>query len=101
MGLRQCIVCKREVPEGYESEHLSANHFGPHIFWFNMRQHQTMEPSMTMGDVVKMVDGNTRYHVFEEREGGDIPWGHGVAVDLTNTPRFYTVPPATYPNPEI
>lgn len=106
MGLRQCAVCKRSVPQGYESDHVAANHLGPHVFWFNMRKYQTMEPSMTALDLKKFVAREDKLYsenaiqgfVFEDRGKG---WDHDpcytnvIAIDLTQTPHFYTMPGAT------
>ena len=96
MSKRQCIVCQQWVREGDEKEHLRASHLGPHYFWFDCRQFRTMEPSMTMGDIRKLVDAPTFYPVFEDRDGEEIPWGDGVAVDLTREPHFFAIPPATW-----
>lgn len=95
MGLRQCVVCKRQVPQGYERDHLQANHLGPHQFWFNMRQYQTMAASMSAGDLKRMADAVMSRPVIEEREGGDHYYSDAEAVDLTRGSHFYTVPPAT------
>ena len=57
--MRQCIVCKREVPQGYERDHLQANHLGPHVWWFNCRQFQTMEPSISVAEIKRMADTNS------------------------------------------
>lgn len=96
MGMRECIVCKRHVPEGYERDHINANHLGPHTFWFGARRFQTMEPSMTIAEIARMANASLSYQIFEEREGGDIGRTHGEAVDLTRQPHFYAVPPATH-----
>lgn len=95
MGLRQCVVCKRDVPQGYESDHLAANHLGPHIFWLNMRQYQTMSASMSAAEVKKMGDAVPMRPLIEEREGGDYYYYDAEPVDLTRAAHFYTVPPAT------
>jgi hypothetical protein len=95
MGMRQCIVCKREVPQGYERDHLQANHLGPHTFWFDAKQFTVMEPSMTIAELKKLANTNAGYQFYEEREGGDVPWSDGQSVDLTQRPHFYAVPPAT------
>lgn len=95
MGMRQCVVCKREVPQGYESDHLAANHLGPHQFWFNMRKYQTIGASMSAADLKRMVNAVIGRPVFEEREGGDHYYSDAEAIDLTRCSHFYTVPPAT------
>lgn len=95
MGMRQCAVCKREVPQGYESDHLAANHLGPHVWWFNMRQFQTMEASLSATKIKKMGDAVPMRPLIEEREGGDYYYYDAEAVDLTRGSHFYTVPSAT------
>ena len=96
MGERTCIVCGKLVPAGYETDHLRANHLGPHHFWFNAKKHLTMEPSMTIADIKKMVDAVPGYQVFRERPGDtDLGIGDSESVDLTNEPHFWAAPPAT------
>lgn len=95
MGLRQCVVCKRDVPQGYEGDHLAANHLGPHVFWFNMLQYQTMLASMSAAEIKRMGDTVPMRPLIEEREGGDHYYSDAEAVDLTRGSHFYTVPPAT------
>lgn len=95
MGMRQCIVCKREVPQGYERDHLQANHLGPHVWWFNARQFQTMEPSMTVAEIKRLADSSYGYQFYEERDGADIYFCDDESVDLTNRPHFHAAPPAT------
>ena len=95
MGMRTCIVCKREVPQGYEQDHLRANHLGPHEFWFNMRKYQTMEPSMQAFEIKKLADASAGYQIFEERGDKQIYYGDSESVDLTQGPHFFAVPPAT------
>jgi hypothetical protein len=36
------------------------------------------------------------YQLHEERDGRDIYYGDGEAVDLTREPHFFSVPPASY-----
>lgn len=95
MGERQCIVCNRFVPQGYEQDHLRANHLGPHVWWFNAQQFQTMEPSMTAAEIKRLADTSSGYQFFEERDGKCTYYSDGQAVDLTNRPHFFAVPPAT------
>lgn len=95
MSERQCIVCKRFVPQGYEQDHLRANHLGPHVWWFNARKFQTAEPSMTVGEIKKLANESYSYQFYEEREGEQTYYGDSEAVDLTQRPHFYAVPPAT------
>src|ERR1019366_3032074 len=94
---RQCVVCKRFYAENNLDEHLQNNHLGPHEFWFDMRKYKTSAPSMTIGELVKMVDASTINQVFEDMLGAspDVPLSHNMAVDLTREPHFYCVPPAT------
>lgn len=93
---RQCIVCNKTVAATDVQEHLSANHLGPHYFWFDAREFRTMEPSMVVSDLKRLVDASPLYPVYEDRGGKQIPFGDGVAVDLTREPHFYTLIPATF-----
>jgi len=96
MGMRQCAVCKREVPQGYEQDHLRANHLGPHEWWFNGQKFCTMAPSMTVIEIKALADSSSGYHFFQEREGAPaIYYSDGESVDLTQRPHFFAVPPAT------
>lgn len=95
MSDRLCIVCGKKVPRKYELAHLRSNHLGPHRFWFDAREYQTMEPSLTMAEIKQIVGCLSGYQAYEEREGGDIPWEDGVSVALTHGPHFYARPPAT------
>jgi hypothetical protein len=90
-----CIVCKREVPQGYEQDHLRVNHLGPHTFWFDMRKYITMEPSMRAMEVKRLADATPLYQMFEERDGKQVYFGDSESVDLTHGPHFFAVPPAT------
>lgn len=92
---RTCVVCGKVVIETDIQEHLSAAHLGPHYFWFNAKKYRTMEPSMKIIEIVKMVDASTIYQVYEDRDGHEIPWSHGASVDLTQEPHFFALPPAT------
>jgi len=94
---RQCLVCKRTVAQGYEEEHLEANHLGPHYFWFNAQRYMTMQPSMQVARLIALVDTTPSYQLYLESKDNspDIALGHGEAVDLTQEPHFYAVPPAT------
>lgn len=92
---RQCIVCGKTVIETDTKEHLANNHLGPHYFWFAARKFRTMEPSMLVSDLKKLVDAAPNEPVFEDRDDKLIPWGDGVCVDLTREPHFTAIPPAT------
>jgi hypothetical protein len=95
MGERACIVCGKKVPDGYQMDHLRSNHLGPHYFWFDAKRYTTMEPSMSMSEVKRLAGTSPMYQAYEERNGGDIPWGDAQSVDLTHEPHFYAAPPAT------
>lgn len=95
MGTRECVVCRKPVPQGYEADHLAANHLGPHEFWFNMRRFQTKEASMSAAELKRLANAPMILPVIEEREGGDYYYYDAEAVDLTRGSHFYTVNPAT------
>lgn len=98
MGMRQCAVCTAMVPEGYERDHLRANHFGPHRFWFGAVEYITDEPSMLARDILMKYYGTIPVLGFlsEDRNGQFICFDHGHAVDLTHEPHLCYVPPATW-----
>lgn len=93
---KQCAVCKKFVADADVEEHLGTNHLGPYYFWFDARKYRTMSPSMQIADIKKLADASPLYQVYEERDGGDIPWGDCEHVDITYEPHFFATPPATY-----
>lgn len=95
MSKRQCAVCKKEVRQGDETEHLRTNHLGPHYFWFDAREFRTDEPSMTGAELRKLVDASPHGHLIEDRDGKEIYYSDGQAIDLTHTPHFFILLPAT------
>jgi hypothetical protein len=86
------------VPEGYETDHLRANHLGPHTFWFDMCKYQTDEPSMRARDILVKYYGTipTMGFLSEDRDGKEIGYGMDDAVDLTCCPHLFYAPPATW-----
>jgi hypothetical protein len=95
MTIENCAVCGKSVAITDQADHLKAHHLGPHYFWFDCREHRTLEPSMTVAALKKMANTNPTYYAYEEREGADIALSDAQAVDLTRRPRFYAIPPAT------
>jgi hypothetical protein len=99
-----CVVCGKVVAVADRNEHLAANHLGPHYFWYNTKKFRTMEPSMRVRDLKKLVDApppSWLYRFIQDRNGGqagppdNVEWSDDVAVDLTREPHFFSVPPAT------
>lgn len=91
-----CIVCGKQVVDGDEAEHLQSNHLGPHYLWFAARKFRTMEPSMTVAEIKKLVNAASGYQFFKERPGqDDLAVGDSESVDLTCEPHFWAAPPAT------
>src|SRR5580704_17818336 len=89
---RQCIVCGRTYANTDVEEHLANNHLGPHEFWFNMKKYITPLPSMTVGELVRLVDASPLRFVYLDKfgRGRDECMAHDTSVDLTNEPHFYT-----------
>ena len=51
---------------------------------------------MTVAEIKKLSGGEgIGYHFYQESDSGDVPFGDSEAVDLTQRPHFYSVPPAT------
>ena len=98
MGERRCAVCERMVPEGYEADHLRANHLGPHTFWFGVLMYQTDEPSMLASDILRKYYGEIPSLGFlsEDRDGDEVSYRMTDAVDLTRRPHLFYAPPATW-----
>lgn len=95
--MSKCLICGVErLGEADQAEHLAAAHAGPHVFFYDMREYRTQQPSMLVMELLKLVDGNPTYHFYEERDGRDIYFSHAEAVDLTRRPHFFSLPPATY-----
>lgn len=96
MGKRECIVCRKKVRDGDETEHLRSNHLGPHYFWVDAKKYRTMEPSMTVAEIKRMASCSPGYQFFQERDlEPDLGVGDAQSVDLTREPHFFAVPPAT------
>jgi hypothetical protein len=95
MSERTCAVCGKLVRQGDETEHLRTNHLGPHYFWFDARKYRTEEPSMTAGEIRKMVDCGWAGDVVEDREGKWIYYSNDTAIDLTHEPHLFKLLPAT------
>ena len=93
--MRTCAICKKEVPQGYEQDHLQSNHLGPHTFWFEARKYVTEKPSMTVAEIMELAGSIRLAHFFEERDGKQIFYGHDTSVDLTHQPHFFILLPAT------
>lgn len=93
---RQCVVCKKVVANTDVQEHLANNHLGPHYFWFGMKKFRTMEPSMLVADLKKLVGAPMDRYIVQEVSGAeDVCHPDGVAVDLTHEPHFFSMPSAT------
>lgn len=94
-----CVVCGESVPLYDQADHLRLKHPAPSggfRFWYDERPYLTDKRSMPVGDLLKLVDGSPTYYFYMEVRGGkDVPLHHGDAVDLTQEPRFYCVPPAS------
>lgn len=95
----KCRVCMEDVNEGAETEHLVAAHPAPEggfVFFYEGKPFTTPKPSMLVGELLTLVQGNAMYQFYEEREGEMFPLSHGNAVDVTRCPHFFVVPPATF-----
>jgi hypothetical protein len=91
-----CIVCGAEVPKAEQATHLRYAHPGPFYFWHDARRFATASPSMLVGELKQLVGCTVTYPFHEERDGKEIYYSDGQAVDLTREPHFFSVPPATY-----
>lgn len=95
-----CKLCGESVPLYDQSDHLRFKHPAPaggFRFWYEGRPFFTDKPSMLVHELLTLVDGSTTYQFYMEVSGGEgVPLSHGNAVDLTQEPHFYSVPPATY-----
>jgi len=94
----KCRVCLLDVPTDLQAEHLAAHRApdGGFLFFYEGREFRTDQPSMLVGELLRLVGGNATYQFHEERDGQHISLSHDNAVDLTREPRFYSVPSATY-----
>lgn len=91
-----CHICGEQVPKPEQAAHLATKHPGPHVFHYEAREYQTDKPSMLVCELLTLVKGALTYQFYEDRNGENIPFSHGQAVDLTRDPWFYSIPPATY-----
>lgn len=69
----------------------------PYDFWFNMRRFTSEKPRATIAELKAMANATPNYDTYKDMfgKGRDVAFGEGEAVDLTEEPHFYTVPPAT------
>lgn len=82
-----------------QARHLREAHAPPaggFPFYHDGQRYTSLIPSMLVGDVLRMVQGQVMYQFYQEVAGEMCPLAHGNAVDLTNSPHFFSVPPATY-----
>jgi hypothetical protein len=92
-----CTICGENVPLYDQADHLRFKHPGPFKFWYEGRPFTTDTPSMTVAELLKLVNGVSTYYFYMEVPGReDVPLSHHNAVDLTQEPHFYSIPPATY-----
>jgi len=100
--LLRCAVCMEMVNKADQRTHLETRHPAPaggFKFFYNGQTFYSEKPSMYVRDLLALVNGNVMGHFYMERtkrDGGDVAFAHGEAVDLTRQPRFYTLLPATY-----
>jgi hypothetical protein len=93
---RPCLVCGLVLPPELQQDHLAVIHPGPHVFYHDARRFETLKPSMMVVELKKLVRCSVVYLLHEERDGREIFYSDGQAVDLTREPHFFSVPPATY-----
>jgi hypothetical protein len=97
-----CIVCHAAVPEAQQAEHLASAHPAPKagfVFHFDARRYHTYKPSMMVTELLLLVGATPMYPLFQKRlsgNGDDVFIPQGCAVDMTQDPWFYAIPPATF-----
>lgn len=96
IGAANCRICGQPVEPGDQAHHLRTEHRGPHTFFHDARGYTTDRPSMTVTELKGLILCTATYQLHEERDGKDIYYSDGEAVDLTRTPHFFSVPPATF-----
>lgn len=96
-----CAVCGTTVPFGQQSEHLAAAHPPPlegWPFWFDGRPYRSDVPSMIVAELLVKVGASTIYRTKQIVGTGDarreFDVSHDQAVDLTQQPQFFAIPPA-------
>lgn len=96
IGAANCKICGFRVEPEDQAWHLKTQHAGPHVFYHDSRQYSTDRPSMTVMELKHLVLCTPNYPLYEDRDNKEIYHSDGVSVDLTHTPHFYSIPPATY-----
>lgn len=94
--MTRCACCSGMFFPHEQAAHLKSAHGGKHLFWHDARPYTTDKPSMTVGELKRIVICTPIYHLYEDRDGEHIFHCDGVAVDLTRKPHFFSIPPATY-----
>lgn len=95
-----CVLCGENVPLYDQADHLRVRHPAPDPkgfrFFLDGREYWSQKPSMLVAELIAMTGASPSYSFEGERNGERVPFAHGNAVDLTQEPHFFTVPPATY-----
>lgn len=93
-----CAVCGETVAIYDQADHLRLRHPTPTSgfkFWLNGRMHATEKPSMLVRELIAATDSQViASYLFEDDAGKQ--YAHDNAVDLTQEPHFFMLPPATY-----
>jgi hypothetical protein len=94
-----CAICREDVDLVEAESHLAMRHPAPtggFLFFHDARPFRTEHPSMLVWELKRFVRATNMYPLYQQHAGGDVGLNDGQAVDLTQEPRFYSLPPATY-----
>ncbi len=84
-----CAVCGKMIAETDQYDHLHSNHLGPHYFRLNGRPYRTMHPSLRCMELLQILELPMHGYIWEIRDGKEIDYSHGNAIDLTRQPQLF------------
>lgn len=98
VNLSNCLICGLAVEKSAQAEHLRTVHPSPEggfPFFLDGRLCHSDEPSMLVVDVKSRYGSTTTYHLYQQLSPDeDVFLSDGQAVDLTQCPHFFAIPPA-------
>lgn len=95
-----CKICHEEVPASEQETHLAQEHPPKDSrgfrFYVDGAEHFAEKPSMLIAQLKQLVGGGFGYRTIVNYNGSpdDHHLSDGEAIDLTNSPMVFFVPPA-------
>src|ERR1700722_15757142 len=98
--LANCLICGQVVETAAQGEHLRTIHSSPDggfPFFLDGRLCHSDVPSMLVAEVKARFGSTPTYQLYQQLSPDeDVFISDGRAVDLTQCPHFFAIPPATF-----